>query len=118
MRREASLSDETKDHSARAPERPRDGSHPRHDRFSDEPVNEEFVLTRVLREHGLSTFLREHGLSVFLGFLWVTLTVLAFTIEEGKVQNYLHNLAGDTFGAVLIVMATKYLIERGSAESK
>ena len=33
-------------------------------------------------------------------------------------QNFFHNLAGDTFGAFLIVMATKYLIERGSAESK
>ena len=61
---------------------------------------------------------REHSLSLFLGALWVALTLAAFTLQDGPVQEYIHNLAGDAFGAFLIVVATKYFIERGSAESR
>ena len=60
---------------------------------------------------------REHGLSLFLGGLWMALTVLAFALREGPLQQYLQNLAGDSFGAFIIVVATKWLIEKGSAES-
>ena len=64
------------------------------------------------------TWLKDHSLSLVLASLWLTLTALAFVLPDGSVQDYLHNLAGDAFGAVLIVVATKYFIERGSAESK
>jgi hypothetical protein len=66
----------------------------------------------------MKKFFHDHSLSIFLGSLWIVLTVLAFTLTEGPVQSYLHNLAGDAFGAFIIVLSTKWLIERGSAESK
>jgi hypothetical protein len=67
-------------------------------------------------------WLSEHGLSLFLCAIWFSLSTAAFVLTDKEwqeaVQEYLHNLAGDAFGATLIVMATKYLRERGSAESK
>ena len=66
----------------------------------------------------MKRWLHDHSLSIFLGFLWIAITVVAFMLPEGSVQQYLHNLAGDAFGAFVIVMSTKWLIEKGSAESK
>jgi len=66
----------------------------------------------------MRTWFHDHGLSLVAGGLWIALTVLAFALPDGSVQEYLHNLAGDAFGVTLVVVATKYLRERGSAESK
>ena len=66
----------------------------------------------------MGKWLKDHSLSLVLTAIWAALTVAAFVLPDGALQDYLHNLAGDAFGAVLIVVATKYFIERGSAESK
>ena len=62
-------------------------------------------------------WLHEHGLSLVIGALWIGLTVVGLLLPE-KVMEYAHGLAHDTFGALVIVIATKYFIERGSAESR
>jgi bifunctional non-homologous end joining protein LigD len=62
-------------------------------------------------------FLWSHSLSIALG-LWVGLSILSFLLPEGSLQGYVQNLAGDAFGAAVIVVATKFFIERGSPESK
>lgn len=61
---------------------------------------------------------RDHSLSLVLTGLWWGLTAAAFLLPEGPAQEYLHNLSGDAFGAFVIVVLTKWLRERGSAESK
>lgn len=69
----------------------------------------------------LGKFLREHGLSIFLSVLFIAFSSCSFYLNTDAQkwwQQYLQNLSGDTFGALLIVIATKYLIEKGSAESK
>jgi hypothetical protein len=63
-------------------------------------------------------WLHNHSLSIALCSLWIVLTIISFSIKNSEVQNYVHNLSGDAFGAFVIVMATKYFIEKGSAESK
>lgn len=64
--------------------------------------------------------LKEHSLSLFLLSLFITTSLISFSISESDtwLSDYIQNLSGDTFGGLLIVVATKYLIERGSAESK
>jgi hypothetical protein len=64
-------------------------------------------------------FLREHSLSIALALLWGALTVASYFPENGSwLSQTLIGYAGDVFGAFLIVMATKWLIERGSPQSK
>jgi hypothetical protein len=64
-------------------------------------------------------FLREHSFSIFLFILWIVLSLSSYwTKDEEWLTQFLANHAGDAFGAFLIVLATKYFIERGSAESK
>lgn len=67
----------------------------------------------------LAYFLREHGLSVGLGAIVVAFGVWSRILEQGTwlydiVQGFCH----DTWGAFLIVLATKWLRERGSAQSR
>jgi hypothetical protein len=64
-------------------------------------------------------FLRDHSLSIILAVLWVALSLASYwTRDDEWLTQFLANHAGDSFGALLIVIATKYFIERGSAESK
>lgn len=62
---------------------------------------------------------RRHGLSLVLGSIWLGLLAASGLPEENSwLAAVLENHAGDAFGALLIVLATKRLIEVGSAESK
>lgn len=61
----------------------------------------------------------KHGLSLALAALWVALLVVSWATKDDEwVTQLVANHAGDAFGALLIVVATKFLVERGSAESK
>lgn len=70
----------------------------------------------------MTTFCRcfyEHSLSIFLTALFASFSFWSFLLEEGGAeQSYVQNLAGDTFGALLVVVATKYFMEKGSPQSK
>lgn len=62
---------------------------------------------------------RRHSLSIVLVGIWLALTAASAIPEpDSWVAVTLANLAGDAFGALLVVVATKYFIERGSAASK
>lgn len=71
-----------------------------------------------------STFVVKHGLSIILFCLWKLLTWLSYFTKPSSepLSDWLSaifaNMAGDAFGALLIVLATKYFYEIGSAESK
>ncbi len=67
-------------------------------------------------------WLREHSLSIVLAGMWLGISVFAWLIaSEWKWEDYFQGLAHDAYGAFVIVVATKYFVERGkrpSAESK
>lgn len=63
-------------------------------------------------------WVKEHSLGIVLTGLWFGLTGAAFLMPEGPVQQYVQNIAGDSYGAWVIVILSKWLIEKGSAESK
>lgn len=68
----------------------------------------------------MRSFLEEHSLSLAIATLLVVLLVVGYlmpTSMEEHAQNSF-GLAHDTFGALIIVVFTKYLRERGSAESR
>jgi hypothetical protein len=51
--------------------------------------------------------------------LWLALILAPYlTREDEWLTQLLQNHAGDAFGALIIVWATKYLFEKGSKESK
>lgn len=62
--------------------------------------------------------LYEHSLSIVIGCIWLTLLGVGYLMPNDKIQEYLYGLSHDAFGALVIVIATKYFIERGSKESK
>jgi len=64
-------------------------------------------------------FLHEHGLSiaaVSLFVLWVAL--YCFSDPKTHLGAFFGNAIADWSGSVVIILGTKYLVERGSAESK
>jgi hypothetical protein len=63
-------------------------------------------------------FLREHSLSIVLGGFAIGFEVISAVLSEGWWRDFLLNYSGDAFGAWLIVVMSKWFIERGSAESK
>lgn len=68
----------------------------------------------------MQSFLREHSLSLAIGTLLVFLLLVGYLLPssmEEHAQNFF-GMGHDTFGALIIVVFTKYLRERGSAESK
>jgi hypothetical protein len=86
------------------------------------PTSSERYRTEAAAPHRrcrrMRAWLHNHGLSIGLCALWLALTAVSFVIDKSSVQNYIQNLTGDAFGAFIIVVATKYLVEKGSAESK
>ena len=63
--------------------------------------------------------IRNHSLTIFLAVLWLALILASYlTREDEWLTQLLQNHAGDAFGALIIVWATKYLFEKGSKESK
>lgn len=76
-------------------------------------------MTKRQKRHSLRGFLHDHGLSVVvvaLFILWVCL--YAVSNEKTRLGAFYGNAIADWSGSVVIVLGTKYLIERGSAESK
>jgi uncharacterized membrane protein YdcZ (DUF606 family) len=64
-------------------------------------------------------FLHRHGLGITLVGLWLALLIVSLNLDPaGWWGQTMVNHAADTFGAALIVLATKHLYEKGSAESK
>lgn len=67
----------------------------------------------------LRHFLHEHGLSiaaVSIFLLWLGLYCV--TDEKSHIGAFFGNAVADWSGSVVIILGTKYLIERGSGESK
>lgn len=62
-------------------------------------------------------FCRRHGLGITLAALWLA-SLIAAVLAGATLADLLANYSGDAFGALLIVMLTKWLIERGSSQSK
>ena len=64
--------------------------------------------------------LRDHGLSIALAVLYVAFKVGSWftTPDDPFWYATLHGHSDDTFGALLIVLGTKWWRERGSAASK
>lgn len=61
--------------------------------------------------------IKEHSLSLIL--LLLMACYLAGAIYKGiAMADVLSNLFGDTYGGLIIVLATKWFKERGSVESK
>jgi hypothetical protein len=66
-----------------------------------------------------ASFLAEHSLSIGLAAIWIVLSaVSALPAADSWLGVWLANHAGGAGGALMIVVATKYWRERGSAESK
>jgi len=65
------------------------------------------------------TFLRHHSLSLATGgilLLWIIL--YSFSDPSKHLGSFFGNAIADWTGVVVMVLATKYLYERGSAESR
>jgi hypothetical protein len=64
----------------------------------------------------------DHALSLVVGTLWIALLAWSYGSFDGTTTEWLSERAGghsdDTFGALLIIIATKWLRERGSPQSK
>jgi hypothetical protein len=64
-------------------------------------------------------FLVAHSLSLALAAVWLALLAACYATRDTVwLYDLIANHAGDTFGALLVVVATKFLFERGSAASK
>ena len=71
------------------------------------------------RHRKRSAFLHEHGLSiavVLIFLLWVGLYCVSS--EKTHLGAFYGNAIADWSGSIVIVLGTKFLIERGSSESK
>lgn len=67
-------------------------------------------------------FLREHSLSLIAGTIWLFLIISSVSLFEESWYKWFSDRAGghsdDAFGALLLVLLTKWFYERGSSESK
>lgn len=71
------------------------------------------------RDHKKKPFLREHSLSLVTGcilVLWIILYI--HWNEHSHCGSFFGNAIADWTGVVVTVIATKYLYEKGSAESR
>lgn len=64
-------------------------------------------------------FLREHSLSLTTGFILIVWTIL-YVLSNPATHwgSFFGNAIADWSGVLTVVLATKYLYEKGSAESK
>lgn len=65
----------------------------------------------------MKAWVGEHSLSLVLGVIMAVTLVRSLMVGANGADIW-SNLFGDTWGAFLIVVTTKYGRERGSAESK
>jgi hypothetical protein len=73
----------------------------------------------VPRHNSKSPFVRNHGLSLTaIGILVLWLVLYSVTNEQTHWGSFFGNAIADWSGVVVMVLATKHLYERGSAESK
>jgi hypothetical protein len=67
-------------------------------------------------------WLREHSLSIVIIGIWLGMLVLSIWRFDGGMGDWFSERAGghsdDAFGAMLLILLTKWLRERGSEESK
>jgi hypothetical protein len=76
-------------------------------------------LKLSLRKKKNETFLQRHGLALVTGsilLLWIVL--YSVSDEKRHIGSFFGNAIADWTGVVVMVLATKYLYEQGSAESK
>lgn len=70
----------------------------------------------------MQTFIKEHSLSLFVISIWLGLIIGSATLFEEDWYAWWSERAGghsdDAFGALLLVLLTKWFVERGSEESK
>jgi hypothetical protein len=68
----------------------------------------------------MSKFLHNHGLTVVLVVIYLCFKIPAIGTTPDQEFWYatLHGHSDDAFGAILLVLATKWWREKGSAESK
>jgi cobalamin synthase len=77
------------------------------------------VLKLSLRKKENETFFQRHGLALVTGsilLLWIVL--YSVSDEKRHVGSFFGNAIADWTGVVVMVLATKYLYEQGSSESK
>ncbi|HKU68247.1 MAG TPA: hypothetical protein VJP85_10765 [Candidatus Baltobacteraceae bacterium] len=73
----------------------------------------------MARKHPVRTFLHTHGLSVAaVGILSLWLVLYSVSNEKTHLGAFFGNAIADWSGSVVIILGTKFLIERGSSESK
>jgi hypothetical protein len=63
-------------------------------------------------------FCREHGLSLALGAGWIGFGLAAACFEPGWARDRIGGMGDGAFGALCVVLLTKWLRERGSPASK
>lgn len=65
------------------------------------------------------SFLRKHGLSIVaVGILILWIVLYSISDDRTHLGAFYGNAIADWSGSVAIILGTKYLVERGSAESK
>ena len=71
------------------------------------------------RRHRKQSFLREHSLSLAAGGI-LALWIWLYTVSDARTHlgSFFGNAIADWSGVVVMVFATKYLFEKGSAESR
>jgi hypothetical protein len=70
-------------------------------------------------KHSRRTFLRAHGLSIAAaGILLLWVVLYCISDEKTHIGAFFGNAIADWSGSVFIIVGTKYLVERGSSESK
>lgn len=66
--------------------------------------------------------LRHHGLSLVVAFVWLVFILASWFLFDGTAAEWWSERAGghadDSFGALLVIVLSKWLRERGSAQSK
>ena len=65
-----------------------------------------------------AAFWHEHSLSLVLAAITIGLKISGAFAPEGYWQDTFNGFGDDSWGAFLIIVCTKYFIERGSPESK
>jgi len=73
----------------------------------------------MARKHSVRPFLRKHGLSVAaVAILTLWLVLYSVSSEKTHLGAFFGNAIADWSGSVVIIIGTKFLVERGSPESK
>ncbi len=69
------------------------------------------------KKKSLSWHLKEHSLSIVLALLTIFFKVGAALMDDGYWKDFFQGFGDDTWGAFVVVVATKYFIEIGSPQS-